>query len=527
LRYWKAKSLASGLLLAWFTVTRAAQAATLDADGSGLEVPEKGSPGAEAFQPSTASAWGLHTASFTSRQGTLTVHLPADVRAGDTISGVVLAEPAGATREERERNRSELTGMVVAVEEQPVPAGSGRGRWLVPGTATALVVALRDSAGRTVKTTPIPMAKGPEQTLAGYAIPPIGQAGKPLPVVGPFDGDLATTKVTIGDRAAEVLAESPRGLVVKCPEDVSGPASVTVTKRGKEVARSQEFRSVTVRLSAPRTTLKAGESVQVSLDVGGLAGLRHPIEARLTNETPSARLEGGDRQAFTIQPADVREDGTFHAARLLTGSVPGGFAVNAVATLADDCCATCHADCKKNHVKCVEEEKKTSVENRKVIGTLEGGKVECFDADLVEKTCTAEVCTAWCPGSMPWEWLSWRTCCRYNHWKETKRQHILDGEEKGKKPAAGEAFERSYKDCCVLLYMTQICPLATALWGSESVTFEDIFNKLGTKGLKEIDKLSRDCGLEKAWNDCLKKAGANEAFKKALDALGEGTSPKK
>jgi hypothetical protein len=510
-----------------FAVTRAVQAAPLDTARATPDPPEKGSPAAEAFQPSTASAWGIHKASFTSRQGTLTVHLPADARAGDTISGVVIAEPAGATPEERERNRSELTGMVVAVEEQPVPAGSGRGRWLVPERANALVVALRDSAGRAVKTSPIPLTKGPGQTPSGYAIPPIGQAGKPLPILGRFDGDLATTIVTIGDRTAQVLAESPRGLVVKSPEDVSGPALVTVTKRGTEVTRSQEFRNVTVQLSAPRTTLKAGESVSVSLDVGGLAGLRHPIETRLTNETPSARLEGGDRQALTIQPADVGPEGTFHAERVLTGSVPGGFTINAVATLAGDCCEKCHADCKKIHVKCVEGETTNSVENRKVIGTLEGGKVECFDADLVEKTCTAEQCTAWCPGSMPWEWLSWQPCCRYNRWVETKRKHVLDGEEKGKKPASGESFERSHRECCGLLYLTQVCPLATATWGSESVTFEDIFNRLGAKGLKEIEKLSRDCGLEKAWNNCLEQAGASEAFKKALDALGEGTSSKK
>jgi hypothetical protein len=509
------------------SVARAAQSAPPGTERTALDVPEKSSPGAEAFQPSTASAWGLHTASFTSRQGTITVHLPADARAGDTISGVVLAEPAGATPEERERNRSELTGMVVAVEEQPVPAGSGRGRWLVPGTATALFVALRDSGGRTVRTSPIPLAKGPPQTFSGYAIPPIGQAGKPLPVVGPFDGDLSTTKVTIGERAAEVLAESPRGLVAKCPEDLSGPASVSVAKRGEVVARSREFRSVTVRLSAPRTTLKAGESVQISLDVGGLAELRTPIEARLTNETSSARLEGGDRQALTIQPKDVSPEGTFHAARMLTGSVPGGFTINAVATLADDCCATCHAECKKNHVKCVEGEKTSSVENRKVIGTLEDGKVDCIEADFVGKTCTGEQCTAWCPGSMPWEWLHWQPCCRYDKWAETKREHVLDGEEKGKKPAEGKAIERNYKPCCVLLYLTQICPLATAPWGSESVTFEDIFNRLGAKGLKGIENLSRDCGLEKAWSNCFKQASANEAFKKALDALGEGVSPKK
>lgn len=523
MRYRIAKSLAWGLLLVMFIGTLAAPAAAR----ATLDPPEKGPPGAEAFQPSTTSAWGVHKASFTSPQGTLTIHLPADARAGDTISGVILAEPAGATPEERERNRSELTGMVVAVEEQSVPAGSGRGRWQLSERAKDLVVALIDSDGRKVKASPIPLTKGPAETPSGWAIPPIGQAGKPLPIVGPFDGDLSTTSVTIGDRTAEVLTESPRGLIVKCPDDLSGPASVAVVKRGEVVARSPEFRSVTVRLSAPRTTLMAGESVSISLDVGGLAGLKHPIETRLTNETSSARLEGGDRQALTIQPKDVSPEGTFHAARMLTGSIPGGFTINAVATLAGDCCEKCHADCKKNHVKCVEGETKSSVENRRVIGTLEGGKVECFEADLVERTCTAETCTAWCPGSMPWEWLYWRFCCLYNVWAETKRKHVIDGEEKGKKPAKEESFERDYRDCCVLKYIIQICPLATAPWGSESTTLEQIQSTLGAKGLAEMDSLAKRCGLEKEWNGCLGKGARNENYKKLLEGLHEAASQKK
>jgi hypothetical protein len=54
------------------------------------------------------TAGGLTVVTFTVNAGAIKVNLPDDMRAGDTISGTVIAEPNGTTKEERGANQTEL-----------------------------------------------------------------------------------------------------------------------------------------------------------------------------------------------------------------------------------------------------------------------------------------------------------------------------------------------------------------------------------------------------------------------------------
>lgn len=54
------------------------------------------------------TAGGLTVVTFITNPGKIRVNLPDDMRAGDTISGTVIAEPNGATKEERGANQAEL-----------------------------------------------------------------------------------------------------------------------------------------------------------------------------------------------------------------------------------------------------------------------------------------------------------------------------------------------------------------------------------------------------------------------------------
>lgn len=65
--------------------------------------------------PSLVTANGLHAFRFDAPSGQLTVNLPDDMRAGDTISGTVVAEPKGQTPEARTKNQGELQGYVVSI----------------------------------------------------------------------------------------------------------------------------------------------------------------------------------------------------------------------------------------------------------------------------------------------------------------------------------------------------------------------------------------------------------------------------
>src|SRR5215210_4028786 len=55
----------------------------------------------------------VHMAALTAREGIVRVFVSSDVAAGDTTSGVMVAEPAGATPQVRETNLARLNAYTV------------------------------------------------------------------------------------------------------------------------------------------------------------------------------------------------------------------------------------------------------------------------------------------------------------------------------------------------------------------------------------------------------------------------------
>jgi hypothetical protein len=283
---------------------------------------------------------GLHTARFDTDRGTVEVRLPDDLAAGDTLSGTVVARSSGRSPAARERNADRLEGYVIALEDQGAEVGSGAFTWSVSGAAAAAALVLRDPRGREVARTGVPLAPeaGPS-AATGPTAPPVGQTGRPLTVDGPFDGRFETSRVTIGGREAPLLAESPRKLVVESPADVVGPTVLVVSEAG--TTSEHPFRSVDVRLSAPRTDLDRGERTELTVEVSGLQGLERPVSVRVRNETPSVvRLEGGDTQTVEIAPSAVGPDGRYVTTREIVARRVGSFGISARVETADEPGAT-------------------------------------------------------------------------------------------------------------------------------------------------------------------------------------------
>ena len=291
----------------------------------------------------TETNWGLHTTTFTTPEGKIKVNFPDDMAAGDTISGTVIAEPSGATLEERERNSDELNGYVVEVEaeDKTVKEASVKTKLLtgvaipagLAGGVTTLI--LKDNKGKIVAKTQIPVQPKPPAietpsvpTSDDFQLPSVGQAGRPIEVSGPFDGDIDTTAVKIGGREVDVLAESPRKVVVQSPRDVVGPTEIEV-KEANVVAKG-EMNNLKVSLSADRTTLHKGEVATLGVRVSGLKGLQNPVPLILTNETPEVvNMQGGNYQVINITPAETQEEGTYFIERSLTAIQTGGFNIRA------------------------------------------------------------------------------------------------------------------------------------------------------------------------------------------------------
>ncbi|MCP5046689.1 MAG: hypothetical protein GY940_05930 [bacterium] len=300
------------------------QATTIDALGKPFGKKEK-------TNVTIGQEEGLHTATLETPRGKIKVNLPADTAAGDRISGTVIAEPTGKTPKKQQKNLGVLNGYVVEIEEvedKQIPAGKKWDSWVVPAAiGTALHLVFKDGKGKEVGRTEVPVSPGPVETIPGnFELPTIGQAGKPLRCPGPFDGNLNSTAVRIGGTEAELLAESPRGLVIRPSSDVTGPTEINLQEQGTQLKGKINICAVT--LSADKTSLKVGENATLTVTVKGLEGIEEEIPLRLENiSTQTIRMSGGNRQTIKIHPRENREDGTFVRELPLLGLRAGSFGI--------------------------------------------------------------------------------------------------------------------------------------------------------------------------------------------------------
>jgi hypothetical protein len=272
---------------------------------------------------------GIYTATLQTRQGTVKVNLPGDMAAGDTISGTVIAEPAGKTDKDKQQNAGVLEGYVIELEKQKFPVSGGviQRVHLVPAVSAPLLI-LFDSKGKQIAVTPIVVLPSAPAAPSTVNLPALGQTGRPLQIPGPFDGNSANTKAKIGGTDAKVIAESPRQLVVETPRNVVGPTEIKVTENGS--ATTGPFRNLKIDLTAPKTSLLKGESTELHVQVSGLEGITQPIPIQLQNQSPSTvNLAGGNTQTIPIQPSQVTTGGIFNSTRVLTGVQNGSFNITA------------------------------------------------------------------------------------------------------------------------------------------------------------------------------------------------------
>jgi len=278
---------------------------------------------------------GLQTATFDTISGTVTVHLPEEMAAGDTISGTIVAEPAGNTDRKRDKNLGTLSGYVLEVEDRREEVGDGRITMTLPraaGSTDVVTLVLRESRkgkpGREVGRVDLPLHDVTEAT-EDFRLPHVAQTGHPLVVHGRFDGDLATTGLRVGEADALPLAESPRAAIFRSPAEIVGKAPLTLSEQGETVAEG-EIRNVAVNLSAPNLDLKKGESTTLSAVVSGLEDLEEEIPLTL-RVWPAAvvNVEGGHSQDLVIRPEDVDATGSYDLSLRVTGRTTGGWTAEA------------------------------------------------------------------------------------------------------------------------------------------------------------------------------------------------------
>ncbi len=133
---------------------------------------------------------GTQTGTFETPAGKIKVTLPDDMRAGDTISGTVTAEPNGQTPEEKAKNRRELGNFMLMVPFKPVPPDPKAGaipNILESGNLTGIVVVpngpTRVGAGFYIQD-PEPDQR-PDTSEGVFVFTPLPPSSPPGVMVGP------------------------------------------------------------------------------------------------------------------------------------------------------------------------------------------------------------------------------------------------------------------------------------------------------------------------------------------------------
>ena len=285
-------------------------------------------------QSSMRTENGLQRLLFSFPEGRLVVNLPDDIRLGDTISGTVVSEPAGANEGERANNRSVLAGFVIDLGgDVKVTADKPGFKWIPQFSPTGapnryFLPVYIYAAGAKDPAAGVNMVVSQETipALTSFVLPTIGQTGRPLSIPGPFDGDAVNTKCTIGGKACEVMAESPRKVVVSSPASTVGQTTISLND-GKNSANGT-FRNIGINLSAPKTSLMKGEKTTVTVRVLGLEGITAPVSVRVVT-TGVVNMDGGNNQVLDIKPGQVQAGGTFSVDKEITGTQAGSFNVTA------------------------------------------------------------------------------------------------------------------------------------------------------------------------------------------------------
>jgi hypothetical protein len=235
-----------------------------------------GEPAGAQVRPQVRNGFGLTVATFTLPEGTVTAYLPDDVAPGETFSGT-LEGPEG---------------FVLTLGEQRARTGA-RFAWAVPAgePRQRFTVTLLDPAGSERARASLRTGTPPPRDTA-FRFPPLAQAGKPLSIRGPLDGDLRTTRVEIGGALTTPVAESARRVIVHAPEGLLGPATVIVTKAGTQHRGAVRGLSIT-------TVSPAGASSSIrEVTVTGLSGIDRDVPMVIGSDR--LYLHGAD---VTGQPA--------------------------------------------------------------------------------------------------------------------------------------------------------------------------------------------------------------------------------
>lgn len=279
-----------------------------------------------------ATAGGLQTVHLETDEVTVLVRFPEDLVSGEPISGKVTVALKGASDRQRGKSVRQLDRMKLEVGGADLPLETiswqatvcedfrcdSRSE-LVP---MAIPVRLHHRKGSVLAEAWVPLAASGEDAVTGYRYRPVGVTGRSLEIRGAFDGDSATTRVLFAHRPADVIAESPRRVLVEIPPETVGAGLLELRERGRSL--SGPFRGLQVALQPGKPALHQGERTTLTLRILGLEDLEAEMPLQLVARDPSrVILEAGAVQTLHIHPSELQAGGVYQWIGTLQGSGGG------------------------------------------------------------------------------------------------------------------------------------------------------------------------------------------------------------
>ena len=268
---------------------------------SGLTIPSS----------SEDAANGVRVVDFKVPEGRVKVFLPDDIAAGDTVSAAIRAYPSGSTQTIKNNNLNTLNSFIIETSFFNVPVSAKTVKINVPRNmaGTKMKFTLRTNSMKTLGSVSVPInlsssARENSGTPSpyDYQCPLVGQAGRLVEIKGPFDGDFATTDFQIGNKKADVLAESPRKLVFESPSDIVGSVEVVLTE-GNVVVRRPFMCLQVMKISeagaVPVSSAAPGESIEKEPPASRAGASRASAEPAAEKNMPEGGITKRELPATT------------------------------------------------------------------------------------------------------------------------------------------------------------------------------------------------------------------------------------
>jgi hypothetical protein len=218
------------------------------------------------FRSDVQTYEGVVSVSLIVPEGRFLFTIPTDARPEETVSGGIQSFP-----------ESIASLYLLTIAGTPVVPDQALRRWNLPQSFDLILTdmwgnelvhvkqSLLDDPTNQVETpdirSPLPSEKQPREIRPNIEIPHLrfqissrAKAGEHLIVEGPFDGDFRTTLAGIGKFQAQIIAESPRRLVLWIHPRMLGPWTILIAENENRVRCRVEIQTEAVDPFATLTT---------------------------------------------------------------------------------------------------------------------------------------------------------------------------------------------------------------------------------------------------------------------------------